>query len=142
MQTWQVEIGAGVSGCECCNNRWPNHGYIRDFTFEELHDSTGGFSPENCLSTEEFGSAFRGQLKNGMKIVIKKNKSVFLEKEEFESNVNLLSRAWHRNVITLLGSCGEGNNRILIYDYACNGSLDQHISGKEKKISNEASFIR
>ncbi|PKI57814.1 hypothetical protein CRG98_021881 [Punica granatum] len=128
LQTWQVEIGGGDSGCKFCNNKRPHYGYKRDFTYEELHDSTGGFSPENCLSSEEFGSAFKGELEDGMKIVVKMKNNVFLDKGEFESEVNVLCRAWHKNVITLLGSCGEGNSRLLVYEYACNGSLDQHIS--------------
>ena len=67
-----------------------------------------------------------------MKIAVKQHKyASFQGEKEFKSEVNVLSKARHENVVVLLGSCSEKNNRLLVYEYVCNGSLDQHISGKQ-----------
>ncbi|KAI4323633.1 hypothetical protein L6164_023224 [Bauhinia variegata] len=64
-----------------------------------------------------------------MTIAVKQHKKASLQGEkEFKSEVNVLSKARHKNVVTLLGSCSEGNTRLLVYEYVCNGSLEQHLS--------------
>jgi len=115
--------------CSVCNNRRPKVGFQIDFTYAELFAATKGFSPSNFLSEGGFGSVYKGLL-NGMKIAVKQHKNAgFQGEKEFKSEVNLLSKARHENVVVLLGSCSEGTNRLLVYEYVCNGSLDQHLSG-------------
>ncbi|XP_006579136.1 probable serine/threonine-protein kinase PBL26 [Glycine max] len=114
--------------CSVCKNRRPNIGLKRDFSYAELHTATQGFSPKNFLSEGGFGSVYKGLL-NGMKIAVKQHKyASFQGEKEFKSEVNVLSKARHENVVVLLGSCSEKNNRLLVYEYVCNGSLDQHLS--------------
>ncbi|ESW20770.1 hypothetical protein PHAVU_005G013200 [Phaseolus vulgaris] len=114
--------------CSVCNNRRPKVGLKRDFTYAELCAATKGFSPKNFLSEGGFGSVYKGLL-NGMKIAVKQHKNAgFQGEKEFKSEVNALSKARHENVVVLLGSCSEGTNRLLVYEYVCNGSLDQHLS--------------
>ncbi|WVZ00484.1 hypothetical protein V8G54_026553, partial [Vigna mungo] len=114
--------------CSVCNNRRPKVGLQIDFTYAELFAATKGFSPNNFLSEGGFGSVYKGLL-NGMKIAVKQHKNAgFQGEKEFKSEVNLLSKARHENVVVLLGSCSEGTNRLLVYEYVCNGSLDQHLS--------------
>ncbi|RZC09943.1 Proline-rich receptor-like protein kinase PERK12 isoform D [Glycine soja] len=114
--------------CSVCNNRRPKIGLKRDFSYAELHTATQGFSPKNFLSEGGFGSVYKGLL-NGMKIAVKQHKyASFQGEKEFKSEVNVLSKARHENVVVLLGSCSEKNDRLLVYEYVCNGSLDQHIS--------------
>ncbi|KAG5049051.1 hypothetical protein JHK85_010154 [Glycine max] len=114
--------------CLVCKNRRPNIGLKRDFSYAELHTATQGFSPKNFLSEGGFGSVYKGLL-NGMKIAVKQHKyASFQGEKEFKSEVNVLSKARHENVVVLLGSCSEKNNRLLVYEYVCNGSLDQHLS--------------
>ncbi|KAK7334551.1 hypothetical protein VNO80_26310 [Phaseolus coccineus] len=114
--------------CSVCNNRRPKVGLKRDFTYAELFAATKGFSPKNFLSEGGFGSVYKGLL-NGMKIAVKQHKNAgFQGEKEFKSEVNVLSKVRHENVVVLLGSCSEGTNRLLVYEYVCNGSLDQHLS--------------
>ncbi|XP_038711725.1 probable serine/threonine-protein kinase PBL19 [Tripterygium wilfordii] len=114
--------------CPICKNRRPKIGWKRDFTHAELQAATEGFSPKNFLSEGGFGSVYRGEL-NGLKIAVKQLKNASLQGEkEFKSEVQVLSKARHENLVMLLGSCSEGNHRLLVYEYVCNGSLDQHIS--------------
>lgn len=116
--------------CSVCKNKRPKAGCMRDFSYSELYTATKGFCHKNFISEGGFGSVFKGQL-DGMDIAVKQHNCASLQGEkEFKSEVNLLSKARHENVIMLLGSCSEGNHRLLVYEYVCNGSLDQHLSGK------------
>lgn len=116
--------------CSVCKNRRPKIGWKRDFSHAELYAATQGFSDKNFLSEGGFGAVYKGQL-SGVKIAVKQHKNAsFQGEKEFKSEVNVLSKARHENVVMLLGSCSEGNNRHLVYEYVCNGSLDQHLSGK------------
>lgn len=66
-----------------------------------------------------------------MKIAVKQHKNAsFQGEKEFKSEVAVLSKARHKNVVMLIGSCSEGKSRLLVYEYVCNGSLDQHLSSK------------
>ncbi|KAJ8755151.1 hypothetical protein K2173_018949 [Erythroxylum novogranatense] len=119
--------------CSVCKNRRPRIGWKRDFSYAELHAATGGFSGKNFLSEGGFGSVFKGEL-NGMKIAVKQHKNAsFQGEKEFKSEVNVLSGARHENLVMLLGSCSEGSRRLLVYEFVCNGSLDQHISQHSRR---------
>lgn len=120
------------STCTVCNNQRPKIGWKRDFTYAELQAATDGFSAKNFLSEGGFGSVYRGEL-NGVKIAVKQHKNAsFQGEKEFKSEVHVLSKARHENLVMLLGSCSEGRQRLLVYEYVCNGSLDQHLSSKKK----------
>ncbi|XP_022764345.1 inactive protein kinase SELMODRAFT_444075-like [Durio zibethinus] len=117
--------------CSICNNRRPKVGWTRDFSFAELQAATEGFHVKNFLSEGGFGSVYRGEI-NGLKIAVKQhmyNASLQGEKE-FKSEVQVLRKARHENLVMLVGSCSEGNHRLLVYEYVCNGSLDLHLSSK------------
>ncbi|CAK9142145.1 unnamed protein product [Ilex paraguariensis] len=117
--------------CSVCKNRRPKIGWKKDFTYAELKEATGRFSPNNFLSEGGYGSVYRGELKNGLKIAVKQHKDAsFQGDKEFESEVHILSKARHQNLVMLLGSCSEGTHRLLVYEYVCNGSLEKHLSGK------------
>ncbi|KAI4302471.1 hypothetical protein MLD38_038210 [Melastoma candidum] len=116
------------SFCSICKNKRPKIGWKRDFTYAELQAATEGFSPNNFLSEGGFGSVYRGEL-HGLKIAVKQHKSASSQGEkEFKSEVRVLSKARNENLVMLLGSCSEGNHRLLVYEFVCNGSLDQHLS--------------
>lgn len=113
-----------------CKNRRPKIGWKRSFTYAELQAATHGFADTNFLSEGGFGSVYKGEA-DGMKIAVKQHKNVSLQGEkEFKSEVHVLSKARHENLVMLLGSCSEGKHRLLVYEYVCNGSLDQHLSSK------------
>ncbi|KAK3228657.1 hypothetical protein Dsin_000538 [Dipteronia sinensis] len=114
--------------CSICKNRRPNVGWKRDFSCAEIQKATEAFAPKNFLSEGGFGSVYRGEI-NGLKIAVKQHKNAsFQGEKEFKSEVQVLSKARHENVVMLLGSCSEGNQRLLVYEFVCNGSLDQHLS--------------
>ena len=132
MKAWQAEEVCGFSTCTICKNRRPDIGWKGEFTYAELQAATDGFSAENYLSMGGLGPTFRGQLENKLKIIVKQHKNTCSQgQKNFESEVHVLSRAKHTNVAMLLGSCVKKSHMLLVYEDACNGSLDQHISSKE-----------
>ncbi|VVA27344.1 PREDICTED: inactive kinase [Prunus dulcis] len=119
--------------CTVCKNKRPTIGWKRDFTHAELLAATDGFSAKKFLSEGGFGSVYKGDL-NGLKIAVKQHKNASCQGEkEFESEVHVLSKARHENLVMLLGSCSEGNQRLLVYEYVCNGSLDKHLSNHSRR---------
>lgn len=131
-KTYQIVENFKNSVCSVCENRRPKFELMKEFTYGELHEATHGFSPKNYLSEGGFGSVYWGKMQ-GLKIAVKKHKFASLQGEkEFKSEVNALNKAIHENVVMLLGSCSEGKNRFLVYEFVCNGSLDQHLSRKRK----------
>lgn len=127
--------------CSVCQNRRPKIGWTRDFTCAELRSSTDGFSDSKYLSEGGYGSVFKGEI-NGLMIAVKQHKDASSQGDrEFKSEVQVLSKARHENVVMLLGSCSDGNNRLLVYEYVCNGSLDQHLSSKHAQIDLITKFI-
>ncbi|WCJ20571.1 Protein kinase superfamily protein [Euphorbia peplus] len=116
-----------TSMCSLCNNRRPDFGLQIDFTYTQLHSATDGFSPTNSLSEVGIPSTFRGQLKpNNLKIIVK---NLNPQGEiNIESQIEMLKKARHDNVLMLLGSCTQESLKLLVYEYACNGSVNQHLS--------------
>ncbi|XP_057855574.2 cysteine-rich receptor-like protein kinase 3 [Cryptomeria japonica] len=107
-----------------------------DFEFKILKKATNNFDQANKLGQGGFGEVFKGTLKNGKVVAVKKLKlghSVSAH-SEFEIEVKLISNVNHRNLVRLLGCCRQGQERLLIYEYMPNGSLDRIIFGKNKRL--------
>lgn len=120
--------------CSVCKNKRPKAGWKGDFTYADLQEATDGFSEKNFLSEGGFGCVYRGELKNGLKVAVKQHKDAsFQGEKEFKSEVHVLSKARHQNLVMLLGSCSKGSHRLLVYEYVCNGSLDQHLSRHKRR---------
>lgn len=132
MEGQQIEEMFDHLVCSICKNRKPKKGWKIDFSYAELLAATDGFSAKNFLSEGGLGPVFSGQLKKNMvKIAVKQHRDAkFQEEEEFKSEVHAFSKVRHKNVVLLLGSCSEGSHRFLVYEYPCNGSLNQHLSRK------------
>ncbi|XP_026391946.1 receptor-like serine/threonine-protein kinase At3g01300 isoform X1 [Papaver somniferum] len=128
-----IEAELENSICTVCMNKRPNFGWMSDFTYAELQAATGGFSPENFLSEGGFGSVYRGKL-GDLNIGVKQLNHASLQGEkEFKAEVHALSKARHKHVVMLLGSCSERSHRLLVYEFVCNGSLDKHLSDSTNK---------
>ncbi|TYJ14506.1 hypothetical protein E1A91_A10G123000v1 [Gossypium mustelinum] len=75
-------------------------------------------------------SCLQGKLKNGQEIAVKRLSKHSSQGElEFRNEILLVAKLQHRNLVSLLGFCLEGTERILVYKYVSNGSLDQFIFG-------------
>lgn len=97
----------------------------RDLTVADLLKSTNNFSQANIIGCGGFGLVYKADLPNGVKAAIKRLSGDCGQMErEFQAEVEALSRAQHKNLVSLQGYCKHGNDRLLIYSYMENGSLD------------------
>ncbi|XP_050213784.1 inactive protein kinase SELMODRAFT_444075-like isoform X2 [Mercurialis annua] len=120
--------------CSLCQHKAPVFGKPpRQFSYRELEEATEGFSDMNFLADGGFGNVYRGVLRDGQVVAVKLLKSGGSQADaDFCSEVRVLSCAQHRNVVLLIGFCIDDKNRILIYEYICNGSLDFHLHGNRR----------
>ncbi|OMO76086.1 hypothetical protein CCACVL1_15928 [Corchorus capsularis] len=102
------------------------------YTYKELTSATTNFSEENKLGEGGFGAVYKGVLKNGRVVAVKKlaiSKSERV-KTEFNTEVKLISNVHHRNLVRLIGCCSKGPELLLVYELMANGSLDKHLFGE------------
>ncbi|KAF0889361.1 hypothetical protein E2562_023661 [Oryza meyeriana var. granulata] len=99
------------------------------FRYAELAIATDNFSDEHKLGEGGFGSVYRGFLKEmNQHVAIKKvSKSSKQGKKEYASEVRIISRLRHRNLVQLIGWCHGGGELLLVYELMPNASLDTHL---------------
>ncbi|XP_062007002.1 cysteine-rich receptor-like protein kinase 10 [Rosa rugosa] len=98
------------------------------FDFGTIRVVTDDFSEPYKLGQGGFGSVYRGKLPNGEEIAVKRLSMESGQGElEFKNEALLLARLQHRNLVRLHGFCLEGNERLLVYEYLPNASLDNII---------------
>ncbi|XP_019440301.1 PREDICTED: G-type lectin S-receptor-like serine/threonine-protein kinase At1g11300 isoform X1 [Lupinus angustifolius] len=100
------------------------------FDTETLALATNNFDSSNKLGQGGFGPVYKGKLKDGREIAVKRlSKASGQGLEEFMNEVVVISKLQHRNLVRLLGCCREGEEKMLIYEYMLNKSLDTFIFG-------------
>ncbi|XP_076912328.1 G-type lectin S-receptor-like serine/threonine-protein kinase At4g27290 isoform X1 [Bidens hawaiensis] len=100
------------------------------FSFSTVAQSTANFSPENKLGEGGFGPVYKGMLE-GKEIAVKRlSISSKQGLNEFKNEVICVSKLQHRNLVKLLGCSIEGDEKLLIYEYMPNRSLDLCIFDK------------
>ncbi|XP_028788543.1 cysteine-rich receptor-like protein kinase 25 [Neltuma alba] len=105
------------------------------FDLETVRLATNNFSHENKLGEGGFGEVFKGSLPNGQDIAVKRlSLSSRQGAEEFKNEVVLVANLQHRNLVRLLGFCLDGEEKILIYEFIPNKSLDHFLFNDERKI--------
>lgn len=97
----------------------------KDLTVSDLLKSTNNFNQANIIGCGGFGLVYKAYLPDGTKAAIKRLSGDCGQMErEFQAEVEALSRAQHKNLVSLKGYCRHGSDRLLIYSYLENGSLD------------------
>ncbi|KAK4590138.1 hypothetical protein RGQ29_020620 [Quercus rubra] len=98
------------------------------FDFSTIRAATNNFSDANKLGKGGFGIVYMGKLSNGQQIAVKRlSRNSQQGDSEFKNEVLLVAKLQHRNLVRLLGFCLEGNERLLIYEFVPNRSLDYYI---------------
>lgn len=97
----------------------------KDLSVVDLLKSTNNFNQANIIGCGGFGLVYKANLPDGTKAAVKRLSGDCGQMErEFRAEVEALSRAQHKNLVSLQGYCRHGNDRLLIYSYMENGSLD------------------
>ncbi|KAJ9690111.1 hypothetical protein PVL29_012654 [Vitis rotundifolia] len=98
------------------------------FDFDTIRVATNNFSDSNKLGQGGFGPVYKGKLSNGQNVAVKRLSSGSAQGElEFKNEVVLVAKLQHRNLVRLLGFCLDGAERLLIYEFVPNTSLDHFI---------------
>ncbi|KAA8541796.1 hypothetical protein F0562_022948 [Nyssa sinensis] len=107
------------------------------FTYEELAHATDSFSNTNLLGQGGFGYVHKGVLPDGKEVAIKQLRVGSGQGErEFQAEIEIISRVHHRHLVSLVGYCISGAQRLLVYDFVPNNTLEFHLHGKGRPPLN------
>ncbi|KAK4783987.1 hypothetical protein SAY86_018355 [Trapa natans] len=106
------------------------------FPYKELKKATQGFREKELLGFGGFGRVYRGTLPNtntqvAVKRVLSRSKQGL---QKFVTEINIIGRLRHRNLVQLLGWCRRRNDLLLVYEFMSNGSLDKYLFDEPKRI--------
>ncbi|XP_024966140.1 G-type lectin S-receptor-like serine/threonine-protein kinase At4g27290 [Cynara cardunculus var. scolymus] len=105
------------------------------FSFSQISNATASFSLHNKLGEGGFGPVYKGMLEEGLEIAVKRlSKTSSQGVDEFKNEVICISKLQHRNLVKLLGCCIHGDEKMLIYEYMPNKSLDSFIFDKRARL--------
>ncbi|OAY57006.1 protein NSP-INTERACTING KINASE 1 isoform X1 [Manihot esculenta] len=107
-------------------------GNLRRFQFRELQAATNHFSNKNILGKGGFGNVYKGILHDGTVVAVKRLKdgNAVGGDIQFQTEVEMISLAVHRNLLRLYGFCITPTERLLVYPYMSNGSVASRLKGK------------
>ncbi|WOH07536.1 hypothetical protein DCAR_0726968 [Daucus carota subsp. sativus] len=133
------EIELGSRSVVLFHNKDSNN----ELSLDDILKSTSSFNQANIIGCGGFGLVYKATLPDGTKVAIKRLSGDTGQMDrEFQAEVETLSRAQHPNLVHLLGYCNYKNDKLLIYSYMDNGSLDYwlhekpHILHRDIKSSN------
>uniref|UniRef100_A0ACD5ZS83 Uncharacterized protein n=1 Tax=Avena sativa TaxID=4498 RepID=A0ACD5ZS83_AVESA len=110
------------------------HSEFSMFDFEQLLEATQIFSEENKLGQGGFGAVYKGKLPDGLDIAVKRLASHSGQGfTEFRNEVQLIAKLQHSNLVRLLGCCSQEDEKILVYEYLPNKSLDFFIFDEKRR---------
>lgn len=100
------------------------------FTYDELVAATDGFSETNLIGEGGFGYVHKGYIRNGQEVAIKQLKDGSRQGErEFRAEVEIISRAHHKHLVSVIGYCIAGTKRLIVYEFVPNNTLEFHLHG-------------
>ncbi|KAJ8512378.1 hypothetical protein OPV22_002812 [Ensete ventricosum] len=100
----------------------------RSFTFRDLAVATQNFREANLIGEGGFGRVYRGRIDSGQVVAIKQlNRDGLQGNKEFLVEVLMLIVLRHPNLVSLIGYCADGDERLLVYEYMPKGSLEDHL---------------
>ncbi|KAF8409075.1 hypothetical protein HHK36_005147 [Tetracentron sinense] len=103
-------------------------GHLKRFSFRELQIATENFSSKNILGQGGFGVVYKGCLRNRTLVAVKRLKDPnFTGEVQFQTEVEMIGLALHRNLLRLYGFCMTSNERLLVYPYMPNGSVADRL---------------
>ncbi|XP_047313133.1 receptor-like protein kinase FERONIA [Impatiens glandulifera] len=113
-------------------------------SLEDIKSATNNFNEELLIGKGGFGKVYKGMLKNGTMVAVKRSSDEHGQGiSEFQIEILILSKIRHRNLVSLIGYCEEGSEMILVYEFVENGTLREHlyVSDKMSKTSSPKSEL-
>ncbi|CAN6205611.1 unnamed protein product [Urochloa humidicola] len=106
------------------------------YDFAELAAATGDFSDENLLGRGGFGLVYKGKLADGSEIAVKRLAAHSGQGlEEFKNEIQLIAKLQHTNLVRLIGCCVQDEEKLLVYEYMPNRSLNCFIFDQKRGTS-------
>ncbi|KAF1890088.1 hypothetical protein Lal_00025420 [Lupinus albus] len=107
-------------------------GNLKKFHFRELQVATNNFCSKNLIGKGGFGNVYKGYLSDGSVIAVKRLKdgNAIGGEIQFQTEVEMISLAVHRNLLRLYGFCMTATERLLVYPYMSNGSVASRLKAK------------
>ncbi|OWM84693.1 hypothetical protein CDL15_Pgr027480 [Punica granatum] len=107
-------------------------GNLRQFHFRELQIATNNFSSKNILGKGGFGNVYKGVLPDGTGVAVKRLKdgNAVGGEIQFQTEIEMISLAVHRNLLRLYGFCITPSDKLLVYPFMSNGSVASRLKGK------------
>ncbi|XP_073289261.1 cold-responsive protein kinase 1 isoform X3 [Primulina huaijiensis] len=108
---------------------------VRLFSYNSLRSATRNFHPSNKIGRGGFGEVYKGVLRDGTEAAIKTLSANSKQgSSEFLTEIQMISKVKHPNLVQLIGCCIEGPYRILVYEYLENNSLATALLGSKGKL--------
>ncbi|XP_017219852.1 protein NSP-INTERACTING KINASE 1 isoform X2 [Daucus carota subsp. sativus] len=107
-------------------------GNLKKFSFRELQIATNNFSSKNILGKGGFGHVYKGCLQDGTLVAVKRlnDGSTAGGERQFQTEVEMISLAVHRNLLGLYGFCMTSTEKLLVYPFMSNGSVASRLKAK------------
>lgn len=107
-----------------------NIGHLKRFSLRELQIATSNFNPKNIIGQGGFGVVYKGLLSNKTAIAVKRLKDpTFTGEVQFQTEVEMIGLALHRNLLRLYGFCMTPEEKLLVYPHMPNGSVADRLRG-------------
>ncbi|CAM6042853.1 unnamed protein product, partial [Sphagnum compactum] len=104
------------------------------FSYDQLKAATSNFSPSKIIGRGGASQVYKGQTQDGKLVAVKcLNQGGHQAEEELLTDIQITCSLSHVNIVTLLGYCVDTPHMILVYDYIAQGSLDDHLHGRDEE---------
>ncbi|CAK9870897.1 unnamed protein product [Sphagnum jensenii] len=104
------------------------------FSYDQLKAATSNFSPCKIIGRGGASQVYKGQTQDGKLVAVKcLNQGGRQAEEELLTDIQITCSLSHVNIVTLLGYCVDTPHMILVYDYIAQGSLDDHLHGRDEQ---------
>ncbi|CAL5351636.1 unnamed protein product [Camellia sinensis] len=114
---------------------------VKNFTFKEMTLATEDFNSSTQVGQGGYGKVYRGILSDNTIVAIKRAKEGSLQgQKEFLTEIQMLSRLHHRNLVSLVGYCDEEGEQLLVYEFMPNGTLQDWLSEVNPKSKETLNF--
>ncbi|KAK9274722.1 hypothetical protein L1049_021973 [Liquidambar formosana] len=126
------QLGGDIEVAENFSSNSPN---LQVFSFADIVVATNNFSIENKLGEGGFGPVYKGKSSNDQEIAVKRlSKTSKQGSVEFKNEVTLTAKLQHVNLVRLLGFCTQRKEKLLIYEYMPNKSLDFYLFDLDRRL--------